>query len=233
MGHASNGYLTCEKKKRSEIISYRSNRFNNLFLGAVSIVVHRNDIIDFITNYTENPNLKLQSVLADVKCDVLYNQVLALAIICNRVTSPYWDLVNSEEHYLDLYKFFQPLHRKLKLWETDSSELLETDMQPVFSKYPHNKNDCLLLDIGKHSENMKPEVSIICGCLSEIMEKQLEDFLFNGKYSQEASEMLKQETKHCKLTNIPAENLFGDLDFSMQTKCNTASPLVNHNAEKK
>ena len=42
------------KKKKSQIIGYRSNRFNNLFQGALSIVVHRDDIIDFFTNYFIN-----------------------------------------------------------------------------------------------------------------------------------------------------------------------------------
>ncbi|VDI62735.1 aubergine [Mytilus galloprovincialis] len=41
------------KQKSSMIINYRGNRFNNLFTGAVSILNHSEDIIDFISNYRE------------------------------------------------------------------------------------------------------------------------------------------------------------------------------------
>lgn len=87
--------------------------------GALSIVVHRDDIIDFFTNYFNKPNSKLQSVLEDSKCDIVYSQVLAVACFCNRITLPYWNLINSSENYLDLYKFIQLLHDKLLLWENE------------------------------------------------------------------------------------------------------------------
>jgi hypothetical protein len=58
----------------SKIINYRGNRFNNLFTGAVTIVHRHDDIIDFLTNFIDSRNLKLESVLADIQCSNVMSQ---------------------------------------------------------------------------------------------------------------------------------------------------------------
>lgn len=93
------------KNKPSKIINYRGNRFNNLFTGAVTIVHHHDDIIDFLTNFIDSRNLKLESVLADIQCSNVMSQVAAIAIASLLFADPFWCLINSNEHYLDLYKF--------------------------------------------------------------------------------------------------------------------------------
>ena len=34
-------------QRKSKIISYRANRFNNVFDGALLVLFHKNDIVDF------------------------------------------------------------------------------------------------------------------------------------------------------------------------------------------
>lgn len=137
-------------------------------------------------------------------------------------------MINSSEHYLDLYKFIQPLHDKLLLWENDPSEMLRNSMTSLYEKYPHEENNHLLQEINEHIEPVRNETAFICGCLKEVVEKQLNDFILEGKYSTEPSVEFKDKTKHSKLTNIQAENLFGDLDYSMKRK--PKATLRHHSA---
>ncbi|CAC5415481.1 unnamed protein product [Mytilus coruscus] len=102
-----------DKKKSSKIINYGGNRFNNLFTSAVSIVYHQHDVIDVLSNYFETPNLQFQSVLADISCEGVMSQVAAIAMASVLIAEPYWNLINSNEKYVDLYKFVRPLQSKL------------------------------------------------------------------------------------------------------------------------
>lgn len=66
------------------------------------------------------------------------------------------------------------------------------------------------------------------------MERQLVDHLDGGKYSKNPDQQLLQNTCHAKITNIPAENLFGELDCNQKKeKCFTFSPLKHNNVKKK
>ena len=85
-------------------------------------------------------------------------------------------MINSSEHYLDLYKFIQPLHDKLLLWENDPSEMLRNSMTHLYENYPHEENNHLLQEINEHIEPVRNETAFICGCLKEVVEKQLNDF---------------------------------------------------------
>lgn len=60
-----------------------------------------------------------------------------------------------------------------------------------------------------------------------IVERQLNDHLEIGIYGSVNDEWLPKQTEHSKLTNIPAENLFGDLDSSMRRKPN---PTLRHHS---
>ena len=132
----------CEmNNKKSQIISYRANRFNNLYDGARSVLLHRNDIIDFLSNHFSDPNFKLKSVLGDISCEKVYTSIVCLAAIGWYVTSPFWDLVNSNEHYLDLYNFFQPMYEQMKLWSENCEAVFVGELDSIFTKYPHKLNE--------------------------------------------------------------------------------------------
>ena len=93
-------------QKKSHVTSFRMNRFNNFFQGAAALYYHRHEIQDFLGNYKDKLNLKLQSVLFDCISKDLQNLARALGIIYFKITGPFWQLLQSETNYSDLYKTF-------------------------------------------------------------------------------------------------------------------------------
>jgi hypothetical protein len=59
--------------KTSKIISYRANRFNNLFSGAETVIDHRDDILSFVNDYVNQPNEKLKSVTVNFAMETQQN----------------------------------------------------------------------------------------------------------------------------------------------------------------
>ena len=99
--------------KSSQLSSFRSNRFNNLFASAAGLVYHQQDILQFF-ELRQPSNLKQKSVLADASCQRLNTMLLGLALMYVYITGPFWIFVRSEIHYLDQYTFIQPMHEILK-----------------------------------------------------------------------------------------------------------------------
>ncbi|CAC5378127.1 unnamed protein product [Mytilus coruscus] len=218
------------KQKSSMIINYRGNRFNNLFTGAVSILNHSEDIIDFISNYRENPNDKLQSVLAEIKCPDVLSHVSAIAIASMILAEPFWNVINSDEHYLDLYKFIIPLRDRLVDWSSNDFNVFDfnyDEIPSLYEQYPHE-----IVQKVFNSAKIHPKTNdilkIICSSMLTIVKRQLNDHLENGVYGSLPDPDLKSRTSHSKLTNIPAENLFEDLDFYFKRKPNAT--LRHHSA---
>ena len=90
--------------KTSKIISYRANRFNNLFSEAEAVIEHRDDILSFVNDFVNQPNEKLKSVVSNLQCEYIITQIRSLAIISNIVTAPLWPIFNSTTvHHLDLH----------------------------------------------------------------------------------------------------------------------------------
>ena len=85
-----------------------------MFTGAVATLYHSEDMIDFISNYLDSPNDKLLSVLADIKCSDVLSHVSAIALASMIFAEPFWNVINSDEHYLDLYKYIMPLRDRLE-----------------------------------------------------------------------------------------------------------------------
>ena len=54
-------------------------------------------------------------------------------------------------------------------------------MAPLFSKYPHDENDHLLTEMNNNHDFVQNELSDLCCCLKEVVEKQLNDFILDGK----------------------------------------------------
>lgn len=147
------------------------------------------------------------------------SQVVSIAVASVVVAEPYWNLVNSSEKYINLHQYIQPLQKKLQEWKINCKEMLERNMRPVFEKYPHSTYYCVLNAANQYT-NMRPHLNKICEAMLTIVERQLNDHLENGIYGSANDESLLKRTEHSKLTNIPAENLFGDLDYSMRRKPN-------------
>ena len=82
--------------KKSEITSFRMNRFSNLFLGAATLVYHATYIDTVICHYKENLNLKLKSVLADSQSAAILSLSKALGFLYYKVTGPFWKMLESD-----------------------------------------------------------------------------------------------------------------------------------------
>ena len=67
--------------------------------------------------------------------------VCLIAAVGCYITIPFWNLVNSKEHYVELYKFFQPLNTVCKLWSENCNEVFEGEIDPIFTNYPHKIDD--------------------------------------------------------------------------------------------
>ncbi|CAC5418862.1 unnamed protein product [Mytilus coruscus] len=137
------------------------------------------------------------------------------------VQKPYWNLINSNEKNVDLYKFVRPLQSKLAKWKINYDEMFDRNMKPLFENYPH-VTDEIVLNAAMRFQNVKSNLNKICDAMLQIVERQLRDNLENGIYVS-ADVQLQQRTSHSKLTNIPDDNLFGDLDFSMRKKNQNAT----------
>ena len=208
------------KEKVSHVQSYRSNRFNNFFQGAASLHFHRADIEDLFSNYNKSPNLKLQSVLADCKCDTINIMLTAVGIIYFTVTGPFWELINSQVKYLDLFRFFAPMREKFQEYSTDASRLI-SDLSSVIPDFSIDAGDVgvALQNVPDHHQGLLLETlqMLFTGFVS-VTDRQLDDFLPGGKYFDVQDADLRNKMNHCRLTNLIGEQNLADLDYSMFAK---------------
>ena len=65
---------------KSRFCSHRSNCFNNVFENASAVVFNKHLIKSFLENYVSHSNLKLQSILLDIKDERITNIMRAFAI---------------------------------------------------------------------------------------------------------------------------------------------------------
>lgn len=109
----------------------------------------------FFSNHLSEPNFKLKSILSDISCETVFTHVACLAAVGCYVTSPFWLLIKSNELYLDLHKFFQPLYEKMKMWSENCNEIFDGEIDPIFTKYPHQIDDLFNVLINELKKNEK------------------------------------------------------------------------------
>jgi hypothetical protein len=208
---------------QSRISSFRMNRFNNFFHGAGALYHHRAEIVNFLSGgYLKSVNMKLESVLHDLKSPEVGALLRALGIIYFKITGPYWSLMNSDTHYLDLHKFIQQLLKKLQMWSVDASPMLDESEECVFETFPVKRDDVFKTLF----VNVTPaEAAITKNALQKLMsgfvavtQKQLADFLEGGVYGSEPTEDQRCMMNHCVLHNLMSEYAFGDLDYSQHRR---------------
>ena len=73
-------YCTAQDKP-SVFQSFRSKQCNNFFKGAAAVIHNKDMIIDFLTNFHQDPNLKQRSVLKDTESGEIMIMVTALAVV--------------------------------------------------------------------------------------------------------------------------------------------------------
>ena len=72
--------------QKSSVTSFRSNWFNNLFEGSMGLFHHQSDIVDLLSEYKGDLNLKLQSVLLDASSVEIQSLIRALGIVFCKIT---------------------------------------------------------------------------------------------------------------------------------------------------
>jgi hypothetical protein len=169
-----------------------------------------------VDDYVNQPNEKLKSVVSDLQCEYVITQIRSLDIILNIVTAPLWSIFNSTTvHHLDLHQYFQPLKNHLALWSTNSTHLL-TSPPSIFPDYPNKTCDKLY----EGTAPCKETLQILCNSLLNVAKRQLSEHLEDGIDVKDCSIVERQRTEHSKLTNLPAEHYFGDLNYSIRRKRN-------------
>ena len=119
-----------------QFTSYRSNRFNNLFQNATALLHHQSDILLFLTEYVSHSNLKLQSVVADLKDKRVMSGIAALSFFHIYFTEPYWLLMTSQKTYLDFPHYVRTIEATLILWSCE--EFVFSKATSVLSDFKTN-----------------------------------------------------------------------------------------------
>ena len=208
--------------KSSQLSSFRSNRFNNLFASAAGLVYHQQDILQFF-ELRQPSNLKQKSVLADASCQKLNTMLLGLALMYVYITGPFWIFVRSEIHYLDQYTFIQPMHEILKGMSEHPEIILQEGSIPDELNAFCIRNEPAAQAVCQAREELPQDhrhllEMVIKGLAGEFviaLERQLADFLPGGKYGSAPTEEDRQRMAHCQLTNLVGEACFADLDYTM------------------
>ena len=213
---------------KSTIPSYKDNRFNSVFVAAVSILQHRMDIISFLQDYMPTRNQKLESVLQDAISEEVNIFVGALAMLFYRVTGPYWQLLCvGKRKYAEFFMPVVELHTQLKEWADDSSSTFMETVPSLFGAPLNNRFHTLLHFDEDSRPKVQQAISAICQAFVEVTERQLCDFLPDGRYHAVQDPAVLAKMEHSHITNLLGEACFGDLDVSIYTRRNTS---VHHHS---
>ena len=206
--------------KKMNLKDFVGNRFNILFENGAAVFHHRNDVRDVLEQVGKT-NKMYDAIKADLDEEIIISATRALGIVHVHITAPLWRiLANDETHVLDMSNYYTELEKKLNEWRDNPSELLD----PSFVLYPNSppKKDEVFTSLydGLHEDSLVAEaLSVICGSMHVITNRQLADHLPGGKYNQ-PDEGLREQTKSVPTTNIAPEHSFGHLDYLLRLKPN-------------
>ena len=207
----------------SHIASFKGNRFNNYFQAATALHFHRDQVTDFLQNFMSSLNRKQDSVLLDVKCETLDCAMVALGVVYEKITGPYWLLMGQEVHYLDFYMHVCSLHQALTDWSADATEMFKKDTPTLFGLQVQSPIFLALYDVSaEKKQNIVNILQKLCTAFKSVVERQLCDFLPGGRYHNVQSAEVRTRLNHSKITNLLGEECFGDLDFSIFKRRNAS-----------
>jgi hypothetical protein len=84
--------------------NYKDNRFNAQFQTAADVFLHHKAFVTILESVTA-PNLKLQSVSADLKSEEIITIVQYPGLFHLNLTGPYWNLIiQNKISFLKLHK---------------------------------------------------------------------------------------------------------------------------------
>ena len=206
---------------KSLITDYRDNRFNGLFKGSAQIMHHLESILR-MEKKLDKTNLKVKSLMHDLRDKRVISIIQAHAVTYSTVTNPFWSLMlNKDTIYLELYKYIQPLHLNIKMAIDHPQLLLEESFTP-FPKFHSHLPDPLCAAAFKpiHEDQnllLKTLSALMKGFL-KCIENQLKDFLPGGIYSRPPALVEVVRTKGSGADNLTSERHFGTLDASQKRR---------------
>ena len=124
------------RAKKSMFTSYRSNRFNCLFQNATAFLYHRQDIVEFLTDFNCHDNKKLQSVLEDTTDKRILANIAVLSFLHVFLTEPYWQLMTSSKTYAEFPQYVVKLQSFLSKWGQNNNDDHNVLPHSVFDDFP-------------------------------------------------------------------------------------------------
>ena len=137
--------------------------------------------------------------------------------------------------YLLLYPHIQKLLEFLQLGTTDPANILNMDGHWTADD-PHglyevpNRNRLMSLCnvADEYRDSFMKSVSVVAQAITKIIQKQLNDFLEDGKYASEPLAADLHRTSFVHVNNLGCEHHFGNLDSSQRRRPN--SSLHHHSS---
>ena len=207
---------------KSLISNYRDNRFNAIFQTSAAVSVHKNQFLSVLGTVSA-PNLKLQSVKADLECNTICTVLKCLGLFFVKVTSPYWNFVTlGTVPYLELYHYIGNLKQYLESCAEEPALLLNKERfwgDGEFVQVQHMRQyDSLFIIVEGQRELLFDSIKLVSLAMMKVIKKQLADFLPGGQFYRKANKNDSSRTNFAQLTNLGCEHHFGDLDSSQKRR---------------
>ena len=215
---------------KSVVGNYRDNRFNAIFQTAAEVFVHTDDFLNVIES-VKTPNLKLKSVEADLKSNIIRALIQVFGLVYVKITGPYWNLVTSGKvAYMELYYHIQEMTDFLKRCSSEPALLINKEghwssTDPLEISFVPNKQrfvETLFIIKEDTSELLFDTIKLVTSAMQRTIEKQLVDFLPGGKFGEAPQKTELARTSFAHVTNLGCEHYFGDLDSSQKRRPNAS-----------
>ena len=170
----------CHRRRVTSYISnYKDNRFNSIFLGATELIHHLQDMIR-VDLYCETLNLKLQSIILDLKDSRVITFVQAFAMFYVQLTEPYWRVIQSVT-YDRLPEYVQSLASNVSQIIYDPEQLLNenlcifVDFKPNMT-HPLHSSAMTIIHRDRY-ELLLSAITAIATGIRHTIDNQLSEFL--------------------------------------------------------
>lgn len=137
-GAASYWNSFLDEMGKKQIATFRSNRFNILFVHAAAVFYHKDHIKNFLNQWIY-PNELLKSIEFDIIEKIYVAEIMALGIIDKVITGPMWRLFEQEGGILSLNPYLKTAVDEYKKWGCDAASIFEGDQ--LFMDIPNCSNN--------------------------------------------------------------------------------------------
>jgi len=181
-----------------------------MFLDAGILYYLKKAIHDFFNTGLSTGNQLLKAVKTDSKVDEYWVVCNALGIVNKIITGPFWRLLESDVHILEMNEKYQHMVTCFDEWAQNSSTLLTGEAR-LFSEFPPHV-DCVWDALLKPSSN-----DALFSAFSSLLNRMVVDHLSGGCYNVELTPEVLAETASA---NNVSERDFAKLDRLLREKPN-------------